>query len=79
MAGHRARRAPVRLVQRGSRYRGAVHALVRLAKANLSALRFLVVSGIGFVITMVINHGLKLFVIPRPDRSRRLVGSAKPS
>jgi putative flippase GtrA len=42
-----------------------VRTLIRLAKAHPSALRFLVVGGIGFVITMVINYGLKLFVIPQ--------------
>ena len=42
-----------------------MNAVIRLARANPSALRFLVVGGIGFVITMVINYGLKLFVIPQ--------------
>jgi putative flippase GtrA len=42
-----------------------VRTIIRLAKANPSAVRFLVVGGIGFVITMVINYGLKLFVIPQ--------------
>ena len=42
-----------------------MHAVIRLLREHPSAARFLVVGGIGFVITMVINYGLKLFVIPQ--------------
>jgi len=52
-----------------------VHSLIRLVKANPSVLRFLVVGGIGFVITMVINYGLKLFVIPQHPVTALAVGT----
>jgi len=42
-----------------------VQAVIKLIREHPSAARFLVVGGIGFVITMVINYGLKLFVIPQ--------------
>ncbi|GAA0956454.1 GtrA family protein [Frigoribacterium faeni] len=52
-----------------------MRAVLRLAKANPSALRFLVVGGIGFVITMVINYGLKLFVIPQHPVTALAIGT----
>ena len=51
-----------------------MRAVIRLARANPSALRFLVVGGIGFVITMVINYGLKIFVIPQHPVTALAVG-----
>ena len=51
-----------------------MNAVIRLARANPSALRFLVVGGIGFVITMVINYGLKLFVIPQHPVTALAIG-----
>ena len=42
-----------------------MQAVIKLIREHPSAARFLVVGGIGFVITMVINYGLKLFVIPQ--------------
>ncbi|WP_166761189.1 GtrA family protein [Frigoribacterium faeni] len=49
--------------------------MIRLAKSHPSAVRFLVVGGIGFVITMVINYGLKLFVIPQHPVTALAVGT----
>ncbi|MCJ0701527.1 MULTISPECIES: GtrA family protein [Frigoribacterium] len=52
-----------------------MRSVIRLARANPSAIRFLVVGGIGFVITMVINYGLKLFVIPQHPVTALAVGT----
>jgi putative flippase GtrA len=40
------------------------------------AMRFLVVGGLGFVITMGINYGLKLFVIPQHPVTALMIGTA---
>jgi len=51
-----------------------VTAVLRLLRQHRSALRFLVTGGIGFVITMGISYGLKLFVIPQHPVTALAVG-----
>ncbi|MCJ1714229.1 GtrA family protein [Microbacterium sp. M1A1_1b] len=50
-------------------------AVFSLFRRYPSAGRFLVVGGIGFLITMVINYGLKLFVIPQHPVTALVVGT----
>ncbi|MBF4583389.1 GtrA family protein [Curtobacterium sp. VKM Ac-2865] len=50
-------------------------ALLRLFRRYPSAGRFLVVGGIGFLLTMAINYGLKLFVIPQHPVSALVIGT----
>ncbi|GAB2968713.1 GtrA family protein [Frigoribacterium salinisoli] len=49
-------------------------AVLRLLQQHRSAVRFLVTGGLGFVITMAISYGLKLFVIPQHPVTALAVG-----
>ena len=51
-----------------------VTAVLRLLRQHRSAVRFLVTGGIGFVITMTISYGLKLFVIPQHPVTALAIG-----
>ena len=51
-----------------------MNAVLRLLRQHRSAVRFLVTGGIGFVITMTVNYGLKLFVIPQHPVTALAIG-----
>lgn len=51
-----------------------MNAALRLLRQHRSAVRFLVTGGVGFVITMAINYGLKLFVIPQHPVTALAIG-----
>ena len=52
-----------------------MRSVFRVVTANPSLIRFLIIGGASFVITMVINYGLKIFVIPDQPVTALAIGT----